>query len=1134
MAARERAQSYAQLEMPDRARDREVIADRSGSVGVLDAMSSRRPAPVLPFTADEGPPPEPADQQEAADLQSGFGNGVLAATHAAPELAPKTRGEPPSAEPEDEAGGETSPVPAIGPAPGMERAGGPAQAQEAVAPTAAAGAEAPTAAAAIDVSGSAGLLDSLARVPVTALPEALAAARGAVPSIQQQERLSAAAAFPEIQQPTGLPSRIDGPLAGPTQLPPASAPSLAAPVGSRGEQSDRTPSTPSGPVPGSQASVPAAEPAATEEEGSWWDWLVDRVSRFLRQLPTSDPELSTSAGPRSRVDVTGEADPAQTAAHLDASDRVVGGQKAQADAATSGSFGENEIFPTVPTEMLRPTYTLAPPPSAAGGAPAPTVGVPADMRAMLDEQLAPLRDEKANEALTQYRQEHARYEQTTEETRAEGDRRIAEQTELTRAQQLDLQRTARAEVDVGRQRWREENQRIRDDYAGRSLARRLDADLQITTKVATTDAQAAQELTNAEGRAEAERIAAERRVADEKRRAESRPRSWWQRFKGAVADAFATLKRFVTETFEALRRKVREIIEAAKATVRGWIDAARDFVVGVIKAFGEAVKGLVDLALSAFPDAAARAREWIDQKVNGAVEAVNEAAEALKAATDAILDWIGASIDTALAILQAGLLLALDVLDFVVTGFLEVLEWIVKLHDIVTNVGPIIETIVQLIKDPTPIIEAIKAFIGSMIAQAPAMAVSVTRAAITFSDPPPDHWEGIWSHLKPKLDYLSANWWTVIKQSLWHLIWPFAEDSPLWKDAADFWSTIKLAWAALSAGKISKGIDHILRIIQLANHIVGLFYGWVALGLIAGYAIAGGIAGAEAGVLPGIIAGAAAGAAQAAAVGTGLAIAALISEGAVLAKAGYNLVFQTQTAEENEEDYERIAGSGLTVAIIGAMFAIAWLGKLVASAIIKAVFGRVFRRPPLRGRGTTSRGDIIELRVLQATRVVALLRGRVVTWLELLRRNFPVIDLLEDGVITITQRPGRAPLYRITGGRLTSVKSSAQTGAAAQSQINAWVDELANFNAVRNVSVVNPTGRRLVVALETPVDSATAAALRTRAAARGVDLELTGALPAGHPAGVFPDAIPGILAEAGVTVGNEVPTPESTGQPQTQ
>ena len=51
------------------------------------------------------------------------------------------------------------------------------------------------------------------------------------------------------------------------------------------------------------------------------------------------------------------------------------------------------------------------------------------------------------------------------------------------------------------------------------------------------------------------------------------------------------------------------------------IEAARRAIVGLIHAFGEFVKGLVTVALAAFPEAAARARAWIDGRVKAATDA---------------------------------------------------------------------------------------------------------------------------------------------------------------------------------------------------------------------------------------------------------------------------------------------------------------------------------------------------------------------------------------------------------------------------------------------------------------------------------------------------------------------------------
>jgi hypothetical protein len=364
-----------------------------------------------------------------------------------------------------------------------------------------------------------------------------------------------------------------------------------------------------GPVPGSEVSTVVSEPVFAEEDsGSWWDWLVNLVSSFIRQLPTSDPGLSTSAGPCPQVDLTGEADPTQNDQQQQASAQVVATQRAQADTVTPADFGENSVFPTVPAETLRPSYKTVPPSGTATGGATPAVSIPDDARAAFDQNMAAQVSNKVTEELARYRQDQANYQQQTEETRAEGNRRIAEETERTRAEQEGMQQQVRSEVDAGRERWREENSRIQEEYTTKSQAKRAEIDQQIGTKVQATEAQAEQELTKAEGMAEAERITAEKRATDEKRTAENRPRSWWQRFKGAVSDAVTAIKKVVNDIFDALRKKVKEIIEAAKMLVRGIIEAARAAIVGLIRAFGEAIKAFVSIALVAFPDAAARAQ----------------------------------------------------------------------------------------------------------------------------------------------------------------------------------------------------------------------------------------------------------------------------------------------------------------------------------------------------------------------------------------------------------------------------------------------------------------------------------------------------------------------------------------------
>jgi len=419
----------------------------------------------------------------------------------------------------------------------------------------------------------------------------------------------------------------------------------------------------------------------------------------------------------------------------------------------------------------------------------------------------------------------------------------------------------------------------------------------------------------------------------------------------------------------------------------------------------------------------------------------------------------------------------------------------------------------RVMENPDILIDAIRSELGGMISQIPEMAQALTRKAITFSEPLQEHLEGIWRHLGPKLEYLGSNWWEVLKETGWELLWPWPG---VGRDLGEIWDHIKAGASDLWDLNFSGATDHLLAVWRTANNALGRLYGWFFLASVLVGAIIGAFFGG-AGAIPG----AAAGAKFALLAGQYLLISTIAAEAASIAKAGIDLAFTEQTNEEKEADYEQIANSGIVLAITGAMYLLGAIAARFARAVINRVAGRVWRRPPLRGRGTTSRGDVIEVRVAMAARVIGILRRRAVTWLETIRRNFPVIDLLEGGQINITPRPRRAPLYQVNGGRLISVKSTSLIGADAQAAIQAWIDDLANFTTVRNVTVSNPSGRTLMVAVQTPLDDAAVAALRTYARGRGVTIEMFTNLPPNHPALVFPDAIPSIMAEAGVIAADE-------------
>lgn len=621
---------------------------------------TRAEPPISPV--EQRPEPEQPDLAPAPDQSQPLFAVPEEPTAAAAAPGPEpTEAAPPAAEP---------PTPAAAAATAMvpeaEPEGEPSVATE---EPAAAAAPAPE----LDMSSSEAAVASAGSAPPSTFAQAVTAASGAVPQLQVQEKQDLQASFPEIDRPSGMPP-LEGPREpAPTEVEaPQSAPDVA--PGSREGASPATQAdVATGPLPGVGLSTTA--PESIDDPGA-----ERQVERFLQGLPTDDPGLSTSAGPRPSVDLTGEGNPALNEQRQEASDLDVAGAHTSADTATAADFGENAIAPTVPPERLRPSFVPTPPPTAEPRAINPPM-VSAEVAGAFDQHASGWLAGQTGEALQQEQDERSTYETHSQELRAEGERRLAEETAKTRERQEKLSADARSDVAGERSRWREENEKIRAAYATESEAKRLDTSEQIDKKVTSTEKQADEKLTAAEHEAEAERRRTEGKAEAKKREAENKPRSWWDRVKGAISDFFNALKEAVVKLFDALRAFVKKVIDVAKAAARILIDAARAAIVGLIKAFGEALKLVVSIALAAFPEAAAGARAWIDDRVDTAVEAVNAAADALKAAAEAILDFVGEALDAALSLLQKAVLFVISVYQFLVIGLIEVMEKIGHLVD---------------------------------------------------------------------------------------------------------------------------------------------------------------------------------------------------------------------------------------------------------------------------------------------------------------------------------------------------------------------------------------------------------------------------------------------------------------------
>lgn len=532
-------------------------------------------------------------------------------------------------------------------APASQAAASPGEARAAPGPRDAEGGDhaQPGAAGALDVSSTDAILASLAAVPPSALGPALASAQAATAGVQAGERATLRASYPAIEQPTGLPPRQRPalPRAAPAK---GEAPEPKGGAEGPAHEYDTAAQPAQGPLPASGAPAAVAE-AAADDGGSWWDWLIQRVRGFLGRIATTDAGLSTSAGDRPTVELSGAADPSRMGEHEQESAATVGKKQGEADQATRADFGENAIAPDVRRETLRSNHLPA---AAKGGGAGRGRDAPASDA--FDAAVSPSMHGQIQAENAKYGEARNRYQADSAALRAQSSRRIAEEDARTRKEQTALRQQTREQVDGARTRWRAENARAAQSFSDGAVAKRREAERQIDTKVADAGRQADVELTKAETEAENEKAEAERKAVEEKRKAEAQPRSWWERFKGAVSSALSAIRDTINGIFDAVRAKVRQLIQAAKALVRDLIDAARAAVVGLIRAFGGALKGLASIALAAFPEAAERARQWIDGQIESAVGAVNRAADALKAAAERALDWLAEGLDKLLAALQ--------------------------------------------------------------------------------------------------------------------------------------------------------------------------------------------------------------------------------------------------------------------------------------------------------------------------------------------------------------------------------------------------------------------------------------------------------------------------------------------------
>jgi hypothetical protein len=248
-----------------------------------------------------------------------------------------------------------------------------------------------------------------------------------------------------------------------------------------------------------------------------------------------------------------------------------------------------------------------------------------------------------------------------------------------------------------------------------------------------------------------------------------------------------------------------------------------------------------------------------------------------------------------------------------------------------------------LVQDPDRITSAIRDALAPKMSDVAGRSRELVEKALASSPILRKHLAGIWRHLEPKLEEFGANWWAILKETAWDLVWPWPG---VGKDLGEIWAKIKDVGSDIWALDIDSAVDDMLAIWRKANVLIGRLYGWFFIASILIGAIVGAFFGG-AGAIPGAIAGFE----FALAVGEGLLISTVAAEGLTIAKAVFDLSGDEQTEKKNDEDYKLIANSSLTLGIIGILYLLGAIAARFARGVMNRV-ARLFRRsaePPPPG-----------------------------------------------------------------------------------------------------------------------------------------------------------------------------------------
>ncbi len=406
----------------------------------------------------------------------------------------------------------------------------------------------------------------------------------------------------------------------------------------------------------------------------------------LTGMPTSDENVDTSAGPRPTVDLNDDADPAEMSKQVTTNRPKFDANLIKASEESARDYGENDIFPVVPEEILSANIKAKKGLRSKGKAATPK-GIPAEGFAAFDQAAATQWSAAMADARAQNADAADERAAGESSANAKAEKEIASLKGTAIGEQTAAQLQAQADVSLARKGWSDEVTAADGVYTKEAGALETQARKDIDKEKTTADEGARKELEDAEKKASDEKKASEEKAA--KKRAEGKKESggffgWLKSKAKALINAIRDAVNFI---FDQLRKFVKWVIDKAKKAAMWLIEKARQAIVGLIHAFGKALEFAANIFLFAFPKARDKFVSWIHTGVDAAEDAVNFAADKLKEGVAAALDALGAALDFVLELYQKAYNAIIDAVEFIVIGLIEILEGIARLAEAASMVG---------------------------------------------------------------------------------------------------------------------------------------------------------------------------------------------------------------------------------------------------------------------------------------------------------------------------------------------------------------------------------------------------------------------------------------------------------------